>query len=56
MTSIAQQPPARPVRFRVGVFASLLGHAALAWLLTRERMVGMDAGRGIDLPRTCGSH
>lgn len=46
MASSAQQRPVRPVRFRVGVFASLLGLAALAWLLTRERMIGMDAGPG----------
>ncbi len=45
MASIAQQRPVRPVRFQVGVFASLLALAALAWLLTRERMVGMDAWR-----------
>jgi predicted metal-binding membrane protein len=48
MASIAQQRPERPMRFQVGVFASLLGLAALAWLLTRERMVGMDAGPGTD--------
>lgn len=48
MASIARQRPARPVGFQVGVFASLLGLAALAWLLTRERMVGMDASPGTD--------
>ncbi|MFZ2112476.1 MAG: DUF2182 domain-containing protein [Solirubrobacteraceae bacterium] len=36
------------MRSGAGVFASLLGLAALAWLLTRERMVGMDAGPGTD--------
>jgi predicted metal-binding membrane protein len=45
MTSIAQR---RPARFQIGVLASLLGLAALAWLLTRERMLGMDAGPGTD--------
>jgi predicted metal-binding membrane protein len=30
------------------VLASLLGLAALAWLLTNERMLGMDAGPGTD--------
>ncbi len=49
MASSAQQRPIRPVRSGAGVFASLLGLAALAWLLTRERMVGMDAGPGTDL-------
>ncbi len=48
MASIARQRPTRPAGFQVGVFASLLGLAALAWLLTRERMVGMDAGPGTD--------
>jgi predicted metal-binding membrane protein len=48
MASSAQQRPVRPVRFQVGIFASLLGLAALAWLLTRERMIGMDAGPGTD--------
>jgi predicted metal-binding membrane protein len=45
------QPPA--VRFRVGVLASLLGLAVLAWLLTRERMLDMDTGPGTD-PGTLG--
>jgi predicted metal-binding membrane protein len=40
-----QQPGAR---FQVGVLASLLALAALAWLLTHERMLGMDAGPGTD--------
>ena len=31
------------------MLASLLGLAALAWLLTHERMLGMDAGPGTDL-------
>jgi predicted metal-binding membrane protein len=36
------------VRFQAGVLASLLGLAVLAWLLTHERMLGMDAGPGTD--------
>ncbi|HEV3319347.1 MAG TPA: DUF2182 domain-containing protein [Solirubrobacteraceae bacterium] len=43
--SAAQRPAAR---FQAGVLASLLGLAALAWLLTHERMLGMDAGPGTD--------
>ena len=45
MASIAQR---RPARFQVGLLASLLGLGALAWLLTRERMLGMDTGPGTD--------
>jgi predicted metal-binding membrane protein len=50
MASAVQHPVAqRPTaRFRVGVLASLLGLAVLGWLLTRERMLGMDAGPGTD--------
>jgi predicted metal-binding membrane protein len=50
MASAAQGPAVqRPAgRFQVGVLASLLGLAALAWLLTQERMLGMDAGPGTD--------
>jgi predicted metal-binding membrane protein len=47
----AAQPSAvrvRDTRSQVGVLASLLGLAALAWLLTHERMLGMDAGPGTD--------
>jgi predicted metal-binding membrane protein len=43
---VVQRPGAR---FQVGVLASLLGLAALAWLLTHDRMLGMDAGPGTDL-------
>jgi predicted metal-binding membrane protein len=55
MASVVQGPLAqRPAaRFRVGVLASLLGLAVLAWLLTHERMLGMDAGPGTD-PGTLG--
>jgi predicted metal-binding membrane protein len=46
----AQHPDAQhpTARFQVGVLASLLALAALAWLLTHERMLGMDAGPGTD--------
>ncbi len=43
--SAAQQPAAR---FQAGILASLLGLAVLAWLLTHDRMLGMDAGPGTD--------
>jgi predicted metal-binding membrane protein len=45
MASIAQ---GRIARTQAGVLASLLGLAALAWVLTRGRMLGMDAGPGTD--------
>jgi predicted metal-binding membrane protein len=50
MASAAQHPAAQhpTARFQVGVLASLLGLAVLAWLLTHERMLGMDAGPGTD--------
>jgi predicted metal-binding membrane protein len=50
MASVVQRPA---VRFRVGVLAALLGLTVLAWLLTHERMLGMDAGPGTD-PGTLG--
>jgi predicted metal-binding membrane protein len=50
MASVAQRQPAR---FQVGLLASLLALGALAWLLTRQRMLGMDAGPGTD-PGTLG--
>ena len=45
-----QHPLARnpTARFQAGILASLLGLAVLAWLLTRKRMLGMDAGPGTD--------
>jgi predicted metal-binding membrane protein len=45
MASLAQRPAAR---LQGGILASLLGLAGLAWLLTHERMLGMDAGPGTD--------
>ncbi len=45
MASAAQH---RAARFQAGTLASLLALAALAWLWTRERMLGMDAGPGTD--------
>jgi predicted metal-binding membrane protein len=50
MASVAQPHPAR---FQVGLLASLLALGALAWLLTHERMIGMDSGPGTD-PGTLG--
>jgi predicted metal-binding membrane protein len=38
----------RPARVQAGLLASLLVAAGVAWLLTRERMLGMDAGPGTD--------
>src|SRR5438445_5413948 len=43
----------RPARLQLGLLTSLLALAALAWLLTRKRMLGMDAGPGTD-PGTLG--
>jgi predicted metal-binding membrane protein len=50
MASAAQRPAVRRrgARFQAGVLASLLGLAALGWLLTHERMLGMDASPGPD--------
>jgi predicted metal-binding membrane protein len=50
MASALRRPatPRPAARFQAGVLASLLGLAALAWLLTHERMLGMDAGPGTD--------
>ena len=41
--------PAAADRARIGLIALLVGLAALAWVLTGERMQGMDAGPGTDL-------
>jgi predicted metal-binding membrane protein len=50
MASAVQRPAGQhpAVRFQAGILASLLGLAVLAWLLTHERMLGMDAGPGTD--------
>jgi predicted metal-binding membrane protein len=49
VASIAQPQAARPsARAQLGLLAILLAAAALAWLLTRERMLGMDAGPSTD--------
>src|SRR5881398_3229273 len=45
MASIAQQ---RAGRVQTGLLAAVLSAAAIAWLLTRNRMLGMDAGPGTD--------
>jgi predicted metal-binding membrane protein len=38
----------RPARFQWGLLASLLAAAIVAWIVTRQRMLGMDAGPGTD--------
>ncbi len=38
----------RPARLQAGLLTSLLAAAILAWILTRQRMLGMDAGPGTD--------
>ncbi len=45
MTAITRR---RPLSLQAGMLVSLLALAAAAWLLTRERMLGMDAGPGTD--------
>lgn len=45
MAFVTGRPAAR---LQIGILASLLGLAALAWLLTHDRMLGMDAGPGTD--------
>jgi predicted metal-binding membrane protein len=45
MAFVTERPAAR---LQIGILASLLGLATLAWLLTHERMLGMDAGPGTD--------
>src|SRR2546426_357481 len=50
MSSIASTRIAgtRIGRAQLGILALLLVAAAIAWLMTRERMLGMDAGPGTD--------
>lgn len=43
-----RQVPALPELIRLGLIAVLLGLAAIAWLVTDERMTGMDMGPGTD--------
>src|SRR5579859_3021953 len=38
----------RTRRVQLGLLSALLALAALAWFVTRERMLGMDAGPGTD--------
>jgi predicted metal-binding membrane protein len=44
-----RRPPARSALVQLGLLAGLVGLAALAWVLTDDRMSGMDAGPGTDL-------
>ena len=50
MASAEQHPAAQrsAAPLQAATIASLLALAALGWLLTRERMLGMDAGPGTD--------
>src|SRR5919108_81830 len=49
MASIARQRTSwRLSRAQLGLLALLLAAAAIAWVLTRERMLEMDAGPGTD--------
>jgi predicted metal-binding membrane protein len=49
MASIAQTRSARrPAPAQLGLLGLLLAAAGIAWVLTRERMLGMDAGPGTD--------
>src|SRR5947209_14681954 len=45
MSSVALE---RTRRVQLGLLSGLLALAALAWFITRERMLGMDAGPGTD--------
>src|SRR5579859_5493996 len=45
MSSITQR---RGVPLQAGMLVSLLALTAVAWVLTRQRMLGMDAGPGTD--------
>jgi predicted metal-binding membrane protein len=38
----------RQAQIQAGLLASLLGATVIAWILTRQRMLGMDAGPGTD--------
>ena len=40
--------PRHTTRVQAGLLASLLAAAVVAWIFTRERMLGMDAGPGTD--------
>ena len=45
---VATTSPGRPARIQMGLLGSLLAVAIVAWILTRQRMLGMDAGPGTD--------
>jgi predicted metal-binding membrane protein len=52
-TATLRRPPALPAAIQLGLVGLLLALAAIAWLLTEDRMGGMDAGPGTD-PGTLG--
>src|SRR5687768_11104031 len=52
-TATLRRPPALPAAIQLGLVGLLLAFAAIAWLLTEDRMGGMDAGPGTD-PGTLG--
>src|SRR5688572_22087432 len=48
-SALIRRAPARPRPIDVALVASLVVLAGAAWLLTGDRMAGMDAGPGTDL-------
>jgi predicted metal-binding membrane protein len=52
-TATLRRPPALPAAIQLGLVGLLLALAGIAWLLTEDRMGGMDAGPGTD-PGTLG--
>ena len=52
-TATLRRPPSLPAAIQLGLVGLLLAFAAIAWLLTEDRMGSMDAGPGTD-PGTLG--
>ena len=52
-TATVSRAPPLPGLFQFGLIALLVGFAAVAWVITDDRMTGMDAGPGTD-PGTLG--
>ena len=48
-SATVRRPPALPGLIQVGLITLLVGLAAGAWLVTNDRMSGMDAGPGTEL-------